>query len=183
MVRGKKSSRFERGNVDGLAIYYACCAGYYDTRVDKKLRIVFSRLHENLPAGATHMFSIFVEDTGYQVTRYDERYVIEADDRAPFQQRERLLREGVLEKALHYFTNGRYIIGSPEEERNTHLVDLLTGWQKRETLGNLNLEGLHPVVQDEPSDGSRRWSVTIGSHRCLVGLVKDTPEPEFAILP
>jgi hypothetical protein len=163
------------------ALYYAAAAGYYDTRVEsEKPHITFMELPP--PAGATHQLSILIDKTGYLVTRFKKNTVVSADDRTPEQQRERLLRELVLDKALSRFT-GRAPLS--DEERARLAEQLLVQENAGEPLTQLMRVARHPIVKDESPAGAmvRQWSVSIGSHRCQVGLVGFVGEkPELVIL-
>lgn len=186
---GKRRSFIGRDDIEVIAIFKACSAGYYDTRMDfsveeEEPHITFKRLLRLfLPDGSTHQFAIQVDKTGYKVTRYPNSWTVEFDDKTEEQRRERRLRNGALEIALRYFSekvSGRVL----EDYEVLEFVDTLLNEDVHPDLWNKDFSGHHPIVRDEsPVENKRCWSVTIGSHHCSVGLVKDTPEPEFTILP
>ena len=189
MVRRGRRSQVGRDNIEVAAVNYACRAGYYDTNsyyhisngLEREPFVTLKRVRWFLPKGATHRFFIQVEKMCYLVTRYSDNWIVEFDDRTEEQQRERCLRYGALSKALHHFAHrmsdtlddGEYVYIKQLLNEGLHLH-----------LRNVALSGHHPIVRDEPPHGEMRcWSVMVGAYSCLVGLAKDTPEPEFAILP
>lgn len=192
-TRKDRRSRVGRNNVEASAIDLACRAGYYDTNfyyhipggVDREPLVTFT-VERFLPERATNHFSIQVDHTGYLVTRYEDgSWSVEFDDKTETQKRERRLREDVLTAALCYFAERLQV---PLNEVLGKLLD--DGVHP--DLRTANISGHHPIVHDEPLisvplkdhlfQNIRRWSVTIGSSCCFVGLAKDSPDPEFVIL-
>lgn len=187
MVTIKRNSPRLRDNVETIAVFYACRAGYYDTRQDfhrneKRPHVLLRRRRLFLPLGATHRFAIQVDQNRYVVTRYEDNWVVDCDDKTAAQKRERLLRKGALYKALHHFAESLQVpLKNGDED---HFIDKLLKDEGLYDEGIIGISGHHPIVRDEsPAKNMRQWAVIIGTHHCQIALVnKGTPQSEFIIL-
>lgn len=183
------------------AVYEAARYGWYDTSAQAQqlnlLMVSVANLApaEPLPIGASHQFYIFVNETGYVVTRYPTqgeaaaRYEVVYYDHVEGQRQERELREAVLDLALWEF-------GGDEESAYQRDVDRLAQTQiiaalleadskeddEEDEEDSRSLD--YPVVHDEPPNlyfdakmklaaaYVRQWSVTLGySYYCEIGLI------------
>lgn len=178
-----------RDNIEAIAVNMACRAGYHDPGLDFSPQgyqpQISLQVQRFLPPSATHYFFVQVDGLRYLVTRYEDRWSVDFDDKTAAQKRERSLRQGALSAALHHFAaelSYPLEVGGEDDFIKKLLNEGLHPELQGEAPWKASLTGHHPIVRDEPSEaGEPRWLLQVGSHRCLVGL-EDRPEPVFVIL-